>query len=279
MTHETDPRDLIELDELAALLREREGPAQPLRRQRARPARRLSVAIGLLLALAIAAALAIFGELRGDGKPSGPRGVSSAACARAVEWQGTTYFGGNANQLLSLGPKLGKGTIPPCGDTVVNGVPTPPGPPGSVTVVSIDGVSPRAAIATLGEQTVVYVAPGYFPQIPKTALHDIVFGPRAGVPDERRDDCNDAERAELRAKVRSAFFGNLHVTLLDSPDLARENTIFPEARTVIEGGGPEPHVNPGEVIGAQVLVCRKPDDPHFLKLVATRLRLGPREAP
>jgi hypothetical protein len=275
MTHESDPHDLIELDELAGLLREREGPAQPLRRPRLGPSRRLSIVVGLLLAVVAAAAIAIVDERGDDGKPSNSRVASSAACAgpAPVKWQGTTYSGGRANQLLALGGKLGKGTTPPCSDTVVNGVPTPPGPPGSVTVVSIDGISPRAAIATLGERTIYYIAPGYFPQLPNTPLHDMVFGPHPNIPNERRDDCDDAAQAEVNAKVRSAGFGHLRVTLLDSPDLPRENTIFPEARTVIEGGGAEPHVSPGDVIRAQVLVCRNPDDPHFLKLVATRLFL------
>ena len=274
MTHESDPHDLIELDELAGVLREREGPAQPLRRQRVGPSRRLSIAVGLLLAVVAAAAIAIF-DLGGEGKPSRPGGVSFAACAgpAPVKWQGRTYSGGRANQLLSLGPKLGTGTTPPCSDTFVNGVPTPPGPQGSVTVVSIDGISPRAAIATLGERTIYYIAPGYFPQLPNTPLHDMVFGPHPNIPNERRDDCAAAEQAEVEAMVRSAERGYLRVTLLDSPDLPRENTIFPEARTVIEGGGAEPHVSPGDVIRAQVLVCRDPDDPHFLKLVATRLFL------
>ena len=151
MKHESDPHDLIDVDELAALLRDREGPAQPLRRQRFGPSRRLSIAVGILLAVAAAAAIAIFNERGGDGRPSSSRVVSSPSCAVVVEWQGTRYAGSRANhELLTLGATLGKGTTPPCGDTVVNGVPTPPGPPGSVTVVSIDGVSPRAAIATLG---------------------------------------------------------------------------------------------------------------------------------
>jgi hypothetical protein len=275
MKHDSDPHDLIELDELAGLLRDREGPAQPLRRQRFGPSRRLSIAVGLLLAVAVVAAIAFF-DLGGDGKPN-PRVVLTAGgCAVAVEWQGTTYFGGRANQLLSLGPELGKGTTPPCVDMVGPGAP-PPGPPGSVTIVSIEGVSPRAAVATLGERTLYYIAPGYFPQVPNTALHDMIYGPHPNLPDERRGDCKGVEQAEVEAKVRSINTGFIPVTLLGSPDLPAESAIFPEARTVIEGGGAEPHVSPGDVIRAQVLVCRRPDDPHFLKLVATRLRLAPRE--
>jgi hypothetical protein len=265
-----DPHDLIELDELAGLLRDREGPAQPLRRQGLGPSRRLSLALGILLAIAAAGAIAIFSERGGEGKPSSSA-VTAGSCALAVEWQGTTYIGGRANQPLSLGAKLGKGTIPPCVDMVGPNAP-PPGPPGSVTVVSIEGVPSRQAIATLGERTVHYIAPGYFPQLPSTGLHDLIFGPDPNIPDERRG-CNDAQQAEVRAKVQSAFWGNLHVQLLDSPDLPRENWIVPEARTVIEGGGTEPHVSLGDVIRAQVLVCRHPNDPHFLKLVATRLFL------
>ncbi|MEK6275348.1 MAG: hypothetical protein AABM30_08420 [Actinomycetota bacterium] len=43
---------------------------------------------------------------------------------------------------------------------------------------------------------------------------------------------------------------------------------------MVDGGGEPPHVSPGDIVRAQVLVCRKRDDPHFLKLVATRLTIG-----
>jgi len=41
----------------------------------------------------------------------------------------------------------------------------------------------------------------------------------------------------------------------------------------VVGGGSPPRVEPGEIVRASVLVCRHADDPHFLKLVATRLWL------
>jgi hypothetical protein len=74
--------------------------------------------------------------------------------------------------------------------------------------------------------------------------------------------------------VKSANFGFLFVTLDESAGLPRETTIFPDARTVIDGGGAVPHVSPGDVVDAQVLACRHPNDAHFLKLVATRLVVG-----
>ena len=271
MTHESDPHDLIELDELAGLLRDREGPAQPLRRQRFGPPRRLSIAVGILLAVAAAAAIAIF-DLGGDGKPSSSASDLRVVCGRRG-MAGNDVLRWPRESTAFARPRARQGDDPPCVDMVGSGAP-PPGPPGSVTVVSIVGVSPRAAIATLGERTVYYIAPGYFPQLPNTALHDMVFGPNPKIPDERRGDCKGAEQTEVEAKVRSINTGFIPVTLLDSPGLPRENAIFPEARTVIEGGGAEPHVDPGDVIRAHVLVCRQPDDPHFLKLVATRLRLA-----
>jgi hypothetical protein len=65
----------------------------------------------------------------------------------------------------------------------------------------------------------------------------------------------------------------LSVTLLEPTKLPHENWIFTDARTVITGGGTKPHVKVGDVLRAQVLVCRHAKDPHFLKLVATHLSL------
>ncbi len=273
MKHKPDPHDLIGIDELAGLLHERAGPPRPLKRQRHRRPLRMALAIGLPAAAAVAAiaiAVASLRERDREQKTSSSGGVTAAVCSAAVEWHGTTYLGNTLHRSITLGSSLGDGTIPGCIDS--------PGSSGtlarSVAIVAIAGLPPRQAVAVAGDPTHAYIAPGYFPQLPHTALHDLLYGPRTDVPDERGDDCNTAETTEVRATVRGANFGFLHVTLLDSTDLPSENTIFPDARTVIEGGGAEPHVNPGDIVRAQVLVCRHPNDAHFLKLVATRLAIG-----
>jgi hypothetical protein len=195
---------------------------------------------------------------------------TSAMCAAAVEWQGTTYVGETVSTPAELGAQLGEGQIPSCSDTP-GGTPTASQP---VRLVVVSGVPREQAVAVAGDMGHVYLAPGYFPQLPGTPLHDLVYA-RSDAPDERGGDCDGAARVDVSAVVRSASFGLLHVTLDDPPDeLPRDATIFPDARTDIEEGGNEPHVEPGDAIRAEVLVCRHANDPHFLKLVATRIELG-----
>jgi Family of unknown function (DUF6281) len=234
---------------------------------------RVAAAIGLLAAsaaVAIVIAVGSFGERGREQKSSRSGGVTAASCAAAVEWQGTTYLGNKLNQPATLGRGLGKGTIPSCSDTN-QGTGTPAQ---TAAIVAIADLPPRQAIAIAGDPSHAYIAPGYFPELPHGALHDLLYGPRSDVPDERGNDCDNAMTTEVRAAVRSANGGILFVTALDSPDLPTQITIFTDARTIIEGGGPEPHVTPGDRIRAQVLVCRHPNDLHFLKLVATRLAIG-----
>jgi len=191
-------------------------------------------------------------------------------CAAAVEWHGTTYLGTSLDAPAALGAELGGGTIPSCSDT-------PGGTPMQsqhVRLAAVGGVPSGQAVAVAGDAGHVFVAPGYFPQLPGTPLHELVY-PTGEAPDERGGDCGDAVTEDVQATVRSASFGFLNVTLADPPDrIPRDTPIFPEARTVVEGGGATPHVEPGDEIRARVLVCRHADDPHFLKLVATRLELG-----
>jgi hypothetical protein len=263
--------ELIELDELAAMLREREGPPHPLRRRRRPWQNRMSIATSLAAALAVA--VVVFLVVRsGDDRPSKVFSSSSASCAVTVEWRGITYRGTSVQQPMKLGAPLGHGSVPACNDTPGNSDGTGPQP---LALAEIAGIPPAQAVASADWQT-LYLAPGYFPQVPGTLLHDLIYGMAAGVPDERRDDCRDAKTRDVRAKVLAAINGFLNVDLDDAPGLPRRTVIFPDARTLFTGGGSPPHVDPGNTVRARVLVCRHPDDPHFLKLVATRLAIGER---
>jgi Family of unknown function (DUF6281) len=240
---------------------------------RARAIRSSQVLVMAVLVVAAAAiTIAIFGQWGREQNPSGSAGPAAGACAAAVEWQGTTYFGTKLQRAVTVDRSLGNGTLPACVDT---NTPGDSGTPArSVSLVAVAEVPSRQAVAVAGDSSLLYVAPEYFTQLPKTALHDVLYGPSADLPNERGNDCKGASTQEIRVTVQSANFGMLHVTLPASANLPRENWIFPDARTVIVGGGAEPRVRPGDVVRAQVLVCRHRDDPHFLKLVATRLSLG-----
>jgi Family of unknown function (DUF6281) len=275
--------DLIELDELNDLLRAREGPArpQPYRRRRG----------GLLLA-AIAVSLAAAGLVAvavirsGVGEKAQPTttanggtssgGSSAASCAAVVEWEGTTYYGtGGLPKAISLAGPLGEGTVPSCGDTA----PGSPSPARSVALARVAGLPPEMAIAVAGETDTLYVAPQFFPQIPGTALHDLIYGPNRDVPDERvgEEGCPVSTRATIDGTVVSSGFGTLRVDAADpDAELPGDNPIFTYARTTItREGASTPYAEPGDSVQASVLVCRNPDDPHYLTLVATRVEITP----
>jgi len=197
-----------------------------------------------------------------------PVGGSSAACAAAVEWRSTTYFGTKVKRELRLARSLGEGSLPPCNDGGGSE------PERSVKLAAIEGVSSDQAVAVAGDPSTVYVDPGYFMQPPHTPLHDLMFGPSDSEPNERSAcERGHTTTADVRAVIRAANFGNLTVTLLAPKELPHDNWIFSDAHTVITGGGPTPHVSAGDIVRASVLVCRHAADPHFLKLVATRLTL------
>jgi hypothetical protein len=280
MNREAD--DLIGLEELAEVLRTREGPQRPQRALRTGSSRRRLMVVAAVLAAAVCAGGA-FAILTRDGHqaPSraggrqgtlpGSSGSTAASCAAAVEWRGTTYVGSKVRGQVKLGSSLGDGTLPPCNDTGGKGSGTPPR---SVPLAAVDGVASRDAVAVVGDPSVVYLSPGSFPQVPRTALHDLLYGPDPSVPNERSEcERGQTSTADVRAIVRAPSIGTLNVTLLEPTKLPRANWIFPDAKTVISGGGAKPHVEPGDVIRAQVLVCRHAADQHFLKLVATRLFL------
>jgi hypothetical protein len=258
--------DPIELEELADLLRRREGPPRPVRHRRARGPLRLALVIGVLaVAAATGITLAIVKPGSHDESRPSSGGSGSASCAAVVEWRGTTYLGTAVHRSVRLGRSLGDGMLPPCNDTS----PGSGGQAQSVSLAAVGDIPPRQAVALTADPSIVYVAPGYFPEIPGTALHDLLYGPRSDVPNER-SGCGESKTDEVQATADGTF-GTLHVT---SGGFPRDTLIFVDALTRIEGGGLEPHVAPGDEIRAQVRVCRHRGDPHFLKLVATRLFLG-----
>lgn len=223
-----------------------------------------------VLAAGVAAGIAVAMLTRGGANqtPSGLGGSGAGSCAATVEWKGTSYFGSQLQRTATLAQRLGTGTLPACADAAGSGTPAR-----SVAIVAVEGIPPDEAVAIAGEPSTLYVEPGYLPQLPHTVLHDLLYGPNANLPNER-GDCQQATTADVQARVQSASFGMLHVTLLESTKLPRDNYIFPDAHTVFTGGGKKPHVAPGDVVRANVLVCRRKDDPHFLKLVASSLSLG-----
>jgi len=281
MTKKSDG-DLIELDELTVLLREREGPSAP---QRSR--RRLPVLPLVALAVSLGAAALVVVAVTRDGSEKAQRattaskgttspGTSAAACTALVEWEGTTYYGGRVNGSFSLAGALGKGTIPSCQDTV----PGSPSPAQSVALVRVAGLPPEMAVALAGDTGTLYQAPQFFPQIPGTRLHDIIYGPGRNVPNERVGEggCPASTTDEIEGSIVSSGLGVFRVDS-SNPDakLPGDNPIFTDAHTKVERADASiPYAEPGDAVRASVVVCRNPDEPHYLKLIATRVTITPR---
>lgn len=107
---------------------------------------------------------------------------ASAACAPTLSWRGHGYDGVALRRpaVLRVGRRLAtRARIPPCIDTV-----PPPDPlprEEKVVVRRYRGVSPRLALRT-GDGG-LWVASGFFPQLPSHPLHEALYGPRPGVPD------------------------------------------------------------------------------------------------
>jgi hypothetical protein len=282
--------NLIELDELTDFLRAREGPARPQRFQRRRRGLLLAaIAVSLAATGLVAVAVIRNGSERAQpangsektlpastasGKTSSG-GSSAASCAAVVEWKGTTYYGtGRLLKPISLTGPLGEGTVPSCQDTV----PGSPSHARPVALARVDGVQPEMAIAVAGETDTLYVAPQFFPQIPGTALHDLIYGHR-DVPNERVgiEGCPTSTMATIDGSVVSSNLGFLRVDTADpDAEFRGDNPIFTDAATKItREDASTPYAEPGDSVRASLLVCRNPDDPHYLKLVATRVEITP----
>jgi hypothetical protein len=287
----TKPDDKpIELDELTDLLRAREGPARPqCYRRRRRGLLHAAIAVSLAAAALVAVALIRNGSERAQPANGSEKtrpattasgGTSSgatraASCAAVVEWNGTTYYGtGRLPRPISLAGPLGEGTVPSCQDTV----PGSPSPARSVALARVAGVPPEMAVSVAREAGTLYVAPQFFPQIPGTALHDLIYGHR-DVPNERVgiEGCPTSTTATIHGTVVSSGLGNLRVDASDpDAELPGDNPIFTDAATKVTcEDASTPYAEPGDSVRASVLVCRNPDDPRYLKLVATRVELTP----
>ena len=97
-------------------------------------------------------ALALLGAGCGGAQSPTARPVTaSSACAAAVEWQSTTYFGTKVKREVRLAQSLGEGTLPPCNDGGGSE------PERSVKLAAIEGVSSDQAVAVAGDPSTVYL--------------------------------------------------------------------------------------------------------------------------
>jgi hypothetical protein len=120
----------------------------------------------------------------------------------------------------------------------------------------------RTAVA--GDRRTLYLAPGYFPQLPDFPLHAWLFA-RPSAPIERPARCETRRRVRVTGAVDSAIFGFLVVRTA-----RRQAEVFVDARTKIpHAPGRLPYAKRGAKVRVQAVECRR--GKHFRKLVADRL--------
>src|SRR5919109_3664287 len=98
-------------------------------------------------------------------------GPASASCAFFIEWNGVPYDAENFHQTIPVDASLGKATVPPCDDDGSAGCQHDEGD--EIAISRVSGVDPHIAVAGAGE---VFLARGFFPQLPDHPLHEAAFG-------------------------------------------------------------------------------------------------------
>ena len=94
-----------------------------------------------VLAMTVGLALAVVLSACGTGGSKG-----STSCVAVVEWNGREYVGGVAPDGVRLSVRLGRGVMPGCNDTVLNGKPANE-PSQPVTLWKVQGVPSTRAVA------------------------------------------------------------------------------------------------------------------------------------
>jgi hypothetical protein len=206
------------------------------------------------VAAGVATALAVAGAAAGSSS-------RATACAATVQWHGTTYFGSRTLRDLPIGFALRGGVVPGCNDTPGANAPDMP-----TALRSIPRVALRTAVAVSGDRRTLYLAPGYFPQLPDFPLHAWLFRRRAA-PVERPATCDTRTRVRVTGTVESAILGFLVLRVR-----AHELAVFVDAHTRIpHARGRLPYARRGATARVRGVECRR--GRHFRKLVANRVEL------
>jgi hypothetical protein len=183
--------------------------------------------------------LALGALLAGTGLLASLGGATS--CVEIITWNGVDYIGaGKIAEEPALGSSLGSGVIPPCVGSDASGCEGEDEQP--VALFRIPGVNPEIAVVVRPTASRVFLAPGYFPELAGHPLHDAIFGPRLGRPEEKRGfSCGRA--FSIKAIVESPpAWGALFLVEVEESDrdVGRYDegggvAVFVDAGTEVEG--------------------------------------------
>jgi hypothetical protein len=182
-------------------------------------------------------------------------GPALASCVFLIEWNGVLYEPWANETPISFGKSVGQARVPSCNDTGETGCEREHD--GSIEVFRVAGVDPHVALAAHAEAGQnLFLADGFFPQLPDHPLHAHIYG-SVKQPNERGGPwrCGEPIR-QLTGEVvgtwpRVRFEGE--VVRRD----AGSTPLFVDAQTVIEGFDQYglPRLLEGDTIQATVREC------------------------
>jgi hypothetical protein len=186
-------------------------------------------------------------------------GPATASCVYGIEWNGLFYEAGNFERPVTLGPSLGEATVPPCEDQGAPGCHHPKGE--AVTIYRLPGINPHVAFGgrSPGGRE-VFLAPGFFPQLPDHPLHEAAYG-RAGRPNERTGwRCGAAIPDLVGTVTETPGWGRAFGVRFEGGRVRRQSdrtAVFVDARTSITGFDAFglPHITGGDRLRATVREC------------------------
>jgi len=180
-----------------------------------------------------------------------------ASCAFVIEWNGVRYDPWSNERPVSFGRSLGDGTVPFCDDTEEGGCER--GHDESIEVFRRAGVDPHVAVAAhAGAGQNLFLADGFFPQLPDHPLHAHIYG-SVKRPNERGGAwrCGDPIPDLTGQIVGSGTYPRVRFESDVVRSDAGSTSLFVDAQTVIEGFGQFglPRLLQGDRIQATVRKC------------------------
>jgi hypothetical protein len=158
-----------------------------------------------------------------------------ASCAFVIEWNGVRYDPWSNERPVSFGRSLGDGTVPFCDDTEEGGCER--GHDESIEIFRIVGVDPHVAVAAhAGAGQNLFLADGFFPQLPDHPLHAHIYG-SVKRPNERGGAwrCGDPISDLTGQIVGSGTYPRVRFESDVVRRGAGSTSLFVDAQTVIEG--------------------------------------------
>jgi hypothetical protein len=197
--------------------------------------------------------------------------ASATSCAPGLFRDGVLYLGGwrvNERQ-MPFGEQVGEALNPPCNDTGGMGRPGCAGDVvaerlgKAVPVFRLPGIDPEVAVGARHYGHDVYIATGYFAELPDHPLHMAIYG-SPGLPNERRGggwECGPPIPDLPGAVVSHTPGGGLLFQVRFDDDQALRHggrtALYLDAQTRITGFDRNglPHIMKGDRLRATVLEC------------------------